>query len=109
MVFGALGVLLTLGGLLLGALLSPFLLLAGVHGIQAGASAFIALVLLLVASLLDLGGGYLMLQRRLTGWWVVAIGLIVGAVNNLLSINVLGLIITLAIAYVHVHVKPRYS
>jgi hypothetical protein len=107
-VFGALGVLLTLGGLFLGAILGPFLLLAGVHGINAGAAAFVALVVLGLSSAVDVVGGYLMRQQLLTGWWLVAVGLILSAVYALLSGNAFSLVFTLLIAYIHLAVKPSY-
>ena len=109
MIFGALGVLATVGGMLFGAALSPFLLLAGADGISIGAAAFIALVMLFFSSVLDVVGGYLMLQRSLTGWWLVAIGLILSGVHALLGGTLFSLIVTLAIAYVHLDVKPNYS
>jgi hypothetical protein len=61
------------------------------------------------ASVLEIVGGYLMRQMRLMGWWLLAAGLIIGALNNLLSSSLPGLLITLAIAYVHLQVKPRYT
>jgi hypothetical protein len=109
MIFGGFGVLLTLGGLLLGAILSPFLLLAGMSGVDAGASAFFALILLLVTSILDVAGGYLMLRRSLTGWWLLALGIVVSILNSVFSMRVFGLVIILLIAYVHLQVKPRYQ
>src|SRR5437660_12681532 len=70
-VFGGLGLVITLLALVLGTVLSPLLLLGGMSGLNAGASAFIALILMLVASALELAGGYLMLKRSLTGWWLL--------------------------------------
>jgi hypothetical protein len=108
-VFGAVGVLvlLVLGGIL--TFLSPLLLLGGSSGISSGASAFFAIVVGLVIAALDLIGGYLMLQRRLTGWWILAIGIGLQLLSNLFSAAVLGLVFSLAVAYVHLEVKPRYT
>ncbi len=107
-VFGGLGLLITLAGLFLGAILGPFLLLAGVDGINAGAAAFIALIVLGFSSALDVIGGYLMLQRSLTGWWLLAVGLILSAVHALLATSLFSLVFTLLIAYIHLQVKPNY-
>src|SRR5262249_43340629 len=108
-VFGAIGVLvlLVLGGIL--TVLSPLLLLGGSSGISSGASAFFAIVVGLVIAALDLIGGYLMLQRRLTGWWILAVGIALQLLSNLFSVAVLGLVFSLAVAYVHLEVKPRYA
>ena len=43
--------------------------------------------------------------------WLVAtlaFGLAISILTNLVRINILGLIIVLAIAYVHLQVKPNY-
>jgi hypothetical protein len=50
-----------------------------------------------------------MLKRSAIGWWILAIGLILNALNSLIRAAILGLLITLAIAYVHLQVKPRYQ
>jgi hypothetical protein len=49
-----------------------------------------------------------MLQRKSTGWWLLALGLAVSILTNLVRLNILGLIIVLLIAYVHLQVKPNY-
>ncbi|HZT08273.1 MAG TPA: hypothetical protein VFC51_14710 [Chloroflexota bacterium] len=108
MIFGAFGVFMSIVLLTVGAIFSPLLLLAGAWGIQAGAAAFLALVFLLVGSALDVVGGYFMRQMRLNGWWLVAAGLIVGILQNVVHFSVIGLVIVLAISYIHVEVKPRY-
>ncbi len=107
-VFGVFGLLLlvVLGGIL--TVLSPLLLLGGAEGIQGGASAFFALAIGIVLAALELVGGYMMLNRRLTGWWILAVGIILNVLRSLLTFSILGLILSLAVAYVHLHVKPRY-
>jgi hypothetical protein len=107
-VFGGLSLLFLLGLGLLGAVLSPFLVLAGADGINLGVMGLMSLVLGVVASIVEIVGGYKMLQLSLTGWWLAALGLIVSTVSGLLSFNLFGLVITLLIAYVHLQVKPRY-
>jgi hypothetical protein len=108
-VFGIIGALFMLALLAFGAVLSPFLLLGGASAVSSGVGLFITLILGIVTSALEVVGGYLMLKRRLTGWWLLAVGLIVGALSNLFNASLFGLVITLLIAYVHLLVKPRYA
>jgi len=109
MIFGAIGIILSIGFLFLGAVISPFLVLGGGSGVNAGIGLFVAIVLLAVSSILELVGGYLMKAMSLTGWWLIAVGLGVGILQNLIHVSVFGLIITLLIGYVHIAVKPRYA
>jgi hypothetical protein len=108
-VLGALGALALLGLLLVVLGLSPLLLLGGASGVYAGGSAFLSIIIGLLSTVPEIVGGVLMLQRRLTGWWLLTLGLLVGAIGNLLSFSPFGLLITLLIAYIHIQVKPRYS
>jgi hypothetical protein len=108
-VFGIIGGLFLLALLVFGAVLSPFLLLGGASAVSSGFGLFVTLILGIVTSVLEVVGGYLMLKRRLTGWWLLAIGLVVGALSNLFNVSLFGLVITLLIAYVHLLVKPRYA
>jgi hypothetical protein len=93
---------------LLGAILAPFLVFAGAEGLRAGMSGIFALVLWGVASAFSLVGGLKMKQMNATGWWLFAVCLIVTAVSDLIPFNPIGLVITLAFAWIHVHVRPRY-
>ncbi|HEX2186366.1 MAG TPA: hypothetical protein VHN78_12760, partial [Chloroflexota bacterium] len=108
-VFGVLGVLGLLALFGIGAVLSPFLLLGGASGVATGAGLFLALILGIVTAALEVAGGYLMLKLRLTGWWLLAAGLVVSALNSLFSMSLFGLLITALIAYIHLLVKPRYT
>ena len=108
-VFGALGVFLSAGLGLFGALLAPFLVLAGSSGVSAGVATFLAIGALFFASVLDVIGGYLMLQRHVNGWWLLALGLAFSLLQGLFSGGVFGILFTLAIAYIHICVKPRYQ
>jgi hypothetical protein len=107
-IFGGISILFLLGVLLLGAALSPFLLLGGAAGLRAGGMLALTGFFGLVASGLDFVGGWLMLGRRLLGWWILALALAVSILTNLFSVSLFGLIISLLIAYVHLQVKPRY-
>jgi len=83
--------------------------LASYYGYRYGASVFEELLFGLVLTVLDIVGGYLMLQRKLTGWWLVSGALVVYLLRDSLTASLLGLVIVLAVAYVHIQVKPRYS
>jgi hypothetical protein len=107
-IFGAIGFIFTVLFGLLGAVISPFLVLAGAEGLRAGMSGLFAIVLGGVGSALSFVGGLKMRAMSATGWWIYAVGLLVGLVNDLVSISMLGLIITLALAWIHIHVRPRY-
>jgi hypothetical protein len=108
-IFGAIGLIFMLLFAVLGAVVSPFLVLAGAEGMRAGMEGVFAIALGIIESALGLAGGLLMLRMRATGWWIYAVGLIIGVVSNLASFSIIGLAITLAIAWVHVHVRPRYT
>ncbi len=108
-VTGAFGVLAFLALSALTTIALPFLALGGVAGLHAGGAALIFSVLGVVASAADLVGGVLMLQRRLTGWWIVAAGIVVGLLSNLLTASLFGLVITLLFAYIHVEARPQYN
>lgn len=108
-IFGVLGIHASLALFGLGAFLGPVLLLAGAEGIAAGGMAIVTGLIGLATSVLEVVGGYLMLKRRLNEWWLVALGLVLSLVTNLLSLSLLGLIITALIAYLHLQVRPRYS
>jgi hypothetical protein len=108
-VFGVRGTLGMLTLLVFGAVLSPLLLLGGASGVSSGAGLFIALILGVITSVLEVAGGYLMMKRRLTGWWLLAVGTVVGLLNSLIGVSLFGLIINLLVGYVHLLVKPRYS
>lgn len=108
-IFGILGVL-GMGVLLgLGALLGPLVLLAGSQGVQAGGQLFITLIVGLVLAVLEIVGGLQMRKMRVTGWWILAVGLAINVLTGLFSFSALSLIVTLLVAYIHVQVKPRYS
>jgi hypothetical protein len=101
MVFGALGAILAVAGLL-------GLSVATASGVPGGFGALVNVALLLVVCVLEFIGGYQMRLGSLTGWWILAIGLALNLLTSLLSLAVLGFIITLLVAYIHLQVKPRY-
>lgn len=110
MIFGGLGLLFSLLLLVAAPLLGGMaVMFGGAEGVSYGANLFFAVAVSIVANVLELGGGYMMMKRQATGWWLLAIALVVGALNNLLHISIIGLIITLAVAYIHIHVRPRYT
>jgi hypothetical protein len=107
-VFGVFGLLFSVVFALLGTVFAPFLVLAGGEGLKAGMSGIFAVIVAGVGSVLSIAGGIQMKQMKANGWWLYAIGLVVGAVGDLASFTVFGLGITLALAWIHIHVRPRY-
>jgi hypothetical protein len=105
-IFGVLGVLISLVALVGSTALGPLMVLFGAAG--TGLSLILGSLLSLVAAAVDVAGGWLMLQRRATGWWLLAIGYVVGMLSSLVHVSILGLIFWLLIAYIHLQVKPNY-
>lgn len=94
---------------LLAAILTPFLAMSGASGMTAGLSAIVAIVLGIVYSVLGLVGGWQMRSMKLNGWWLLAAGLVISFVSDVLSLSILGIVIVLAVAWIHLQVKPRYT
>jgi hypothetical protein len=115
MVFGVLSVVVLVGLLALGAALGPFLLFADAAGGAGGAGVAAGLGLILFAvpslgvSVMEVVGGFLMRSRRLPGWWLVGLGIVVNLVLGLMHVDAVGLMVSLLVAYLHLQVKPRYS
>lgn len=110
MVLGVLGILVSLVGLIFGAALAPiFVLFGGAAGVSYSGALFVSLIAGLIINVLEVVGGYLMRQHRLTGWWLLAAGMIISALSSLFGRSVLALIVVLAIAYVHLQAKPHYT
>jgi hypothetical protein len=108
-IFGAIGLFFLVIVGLLGTVLVPLAVVAGASSLGSGAGFFINLLLGVVGGVVEIAGGYMMLQRRLIGWWLLALGLVVSALSDLFSFSLIALIIVALIAYVHLMVKPRYS
>jgi hypothetical protein len=107
-VLGAIAIVfLVLGGLILTGV-SLLVMAGGGSGVSSGLGGLIAVVVGIVVGVLGVVGGLLMRQQRLTGWWIIAVGIVLQLISNLFSVAILGLLITLAVAYVHLLVKPRY-
>jgi len=105
-VFGVLGILISLVALVGSSILGPMLIMFGSPG--TGLTLVVGSGIALVSSVLEVIGGWMMLQRKATGWWLLAVGLIVSFLSSLFHTSVVSLIIILAIAYVHLQVKPNY-
>jgi len=63
----------------------------------------------LLLTALNIIGGYWMWKARINGWWLVSASLVVYAIQNLFTGAILGLIVCVLVAYIHLQVKPRYS
>ena len=90
------------------ALLGISTAVAGAGGGLGGFGALLGVALLLIVEVLVFVGGLRMRQGLLTGWWILAVGLALNVLTSLFSISLLGLVITLLVAYIHLQVKPRY-
>jgi hypothetical protein len=106
-VFGILGILISLVALAGSTILGPLMVMFGAAG--SGFSLILGSLLSLVIAALEVAGGFMMLQRRLTGWWLLAAGMIVSLLSSLLHVSAIGLIFWLLIAYIHLSVKPNYN
>ena len=107
-VFGVLGALVSLAALIFSTALGPLLVMFGQPGTGFG------LILGSLLALVIAGAGRspaacMMLQRKATGWWLLALGMVVSLLSSLLHLSALGLIFWLLIAYIHLQVKPNYT
>lgn len=107
-VVGILGALALLAVAGLGLVAMPLLVFGGASAVTAGGVAILAALVGIATSALEVVGGVFMLRRRLLGWWILALGIAVSLLTNLLHVAIFGLIISLLIAYVHLEVKPLY-
>lgn len=108
-IFGGLGLLFGVVAFILAMVgASLMVVFGGAEGVRAGAETFIALAFLAGGSALDVVGGYLMLRREATGWWLLAVGLLIWILSSVVRFSIVGLVISLAVAYVHIQVRPRY-
>ena len=106
-IFGILGVLISLLALVGSTILGPLMVMFGSAG--TGFSLILGSLISLVIAGLEVAGGWMMLQRRATGWWLLALGMVVSLLSSLLHVSTLGLIFWLLIAYIHLQVKPNYT
>jgi hypothetical protein len=106
-VFGVLGALISLAALIFSTALGPLLVMFGQPG--SGFALILGSLLALVISALEIAGGIMMLQRKATGWWLLAVGMVVSLLSSLVHLSVLGLIFWVLIAYIHLQVKPNYT
>jgi|SRR5579859_359149 len=105
-VFGILGVLISLVALVGSTALGPVLVMFGAAG--SGLTLILGSLLSLVAAAVGVAGGWLMLQRRINGWWLLAIGYVISMLSSLFHVSILGLIFWILLAYIHLQVKPNY-
>jgi hypothetical protein len=106
-IFGVLGALISLAALIFSTALGPLMVMFGQPG--SGFGLILASLLSLVIAVLEVAGGIMMLQRKTTGWWLLAAGLVVSLLSSLLHVSAIGLIFWLLIAYIHLEVKPNYN
>ena len=106
-VFGALGILFSLLALVGSAVIGPLAILFGSPG--TGLGLLLASLFSLVSSVLAVAGGWMMLQRKANGWWLLAIGYVINFLSSLVHAAILSLIVVILIAWVHLEVKPNYT
>jgi len=106
-VFGVLGALVSLAALIFSTALGPLLVMFGQAG--SGFTLILSSLLALVIAGLEIAGGVMMLQRKATGWWLLAVGMVVSLLSTLVHLSVLGLLFWVLIAYIHLQVKPNYT
>lgn len=107
-VIGAIGVLALLSLFALGAALTPLMAFGGAEALRYGGAAMVGALVGAAASALDVLGGALMLRRRAAGWWILGIGIAISVLTNVVHVAIVGLAISLLIAYIHLQVKPLY-
>jgi hypothetical protein len=105
-VFGVLGILISLVALVGSTVLGPLLILFGSPG--TGFALLAGSIVALVTAALEVVGGWMMVQRKATGWWLLALGLLVSLLSNLFRGSIVALLIVVVVAYVHLQVKPNY-
>jgi hypothetical protein len=105
-IFGVLGILVSLVALVGSTILGPLLVMFGSPG--TGFGLIVGSLFALASAVLEFIGGWMMLQRKATGWWLLAIGLVVSLLSSLVHASVVSLIVLLLIGYVHLQVKPNY-
>jgi hypothetical protein len=108
-VLGAISLVLLIVGGLFVAVLTPFMAASGTSGVAAGLGLIVGIVLGLVYSILAIVGGWRMRSMKLNGWWLLAAGLVISFISDVISLSILGIVIVLGIAYLHLQVKSRYS
>jgi hypothetical protein len=106
-IFGVLGAVISLAALIFSTALGPLLVMFGQPG--SGFGLILASLLSLVIAVLEVAGGIMMLQRKATGWWLLAAGMLVSLLSSLLHVSAIGLVFWLLIAYIHLEVKPNYN
>ena len=107
-VFGILALVVIVFFSILGSVVGSLAIVFGVVPLTAAPSALLAGLVSLIGAALEVAGGYLMLKRRETGWWLLAIGIVLALLGNLVRISVISLAIWLVIGYIHLQVKPNY-
>ncbi len=106
-IFGGLGAIISLAALVFSTALGPLLVMFGQPG--SGFALILTSLLSLAVAVLEIAGGVMMLQRKATGWWLLAVGMVVSLLSSLLHVAAIGLIFWLLIGYIHLQVKPNYT
>jgi hypothetical protein len=108
-ILGGLAFLFLLFAGLVTAIIALFAAFGGLGALFHAIFTFLGVILGLAGAGMTALGGYWMLKYKANGWWLVMLGLVVYAISDVLTINIIGLIIVILIAYLHVQVRPRYT
>src|SRR5258708_6943177 len=85
-IFGVLGILISLVALVGSTILGPLLVMFGSPG--TGLGLIVGSLFSLASAALELVGGWMMLQRKSTGWWLLAGGLAVSLLTSLFRVSI---------------------
>jgi hypothetical protein len=109
-IFGILGLLGLLAVAGIAGIATPLMVaFGGSRGLASGGTLWFDVITGLVLAALQIVGGFMMRDRKHTGWWLIAIGQVVGLLTALLSVSVFAIVIRALIGYVHLMVKPDYT
>jgi hypothetical protein len=106
MIFGGLFVVLGLFALVASTVIGPLAFVLGLG--TSGFGLVLGALLIILTSAIEFVAGWRMRQHRATGWWLLALGIVINTLNSLLHVSLIFLLIWLLIAYVHLQVKPNY-
>lgn len=107
LIFGILGVLASLAAFGFSAVLAPFVAMGG--GMHQAGGFILAAVLGLVGSVLTLASFPGLKSRKMQGWTLLFYSEVVGLLGAVISLSVVGVVVSLFWFYVIFQMKPYYK
>lgn len=107
LIFGILGVVVSVAGLGVLTFLSPLILLGG--GIHAAGAGILGVLLGLVSSILLLAGYPGLKAHKFAGWKLVYWSQAVGIISSVLSLSIFGVLVGLVGVYLLFQIKSAYK